>query len=223
MLIRSLYERYDFMEISWLGHSSFLIKNSNGKKIITDPFDDSVGYNIYTDNVDIVTISHQHFDHNYTEKLQGNPTIINKGGTFTVDGITIIGLPSFHDKMKGAKRGENNIYIIEVDGYRICHLGDLGHLLTAEDIDKLGDIDVLLIPVGGNFTIDGKEAAETAKEINSHIVIPMHYKTSLLSFPLDGVEPFLTSMKSGETIGTSPYIIEGELKEFNLVKILSLA
>jgi len=211
------------MEISWLGHSSFLIKTANGKKILTDPFDDSVGYNLYTDNVDIVTISHQHFDHNYTEKLQGNPAVIDKTGNFTVDGINIIGLPSFHDKMKGAKRGENNIYVIEVDGYRICHLGDLGHLLSKEDIDKVGYIDVLFIPVGGNFTIDGKEAAETSKAMNSHIVIPMHYKTSMLSFPLDGVEPFLTSIKNGENIGTSPYIIEGELTEFNQVKILPIA
>jgi len=210
------------MEIIWLGHSSFLIKDSNGKTIITDPFDDSVGYNIYSDIADIVTVSHPHFDHNYTEKIQGNPTIINTVGTFNIDGIIITGIPSFHDKMKGSKRGSNNIYIMEVDNYRICHLGDLGHLLSSDDIDKLGSIDILLIPVGGNFTIDGKEAAEVAKAINSHIVIPMHFKTPALSFPLDGVEPFLTSMKSGENIGTCPFIIEGALQEYNQVKILPL-
>lgn len=208
------------MEITWLGHSSFLIKDSKGKKILTDPFDDSVGYKIYEDESDLVTISHHHFDHSYTDSIKNNPEVIDKVGSFFTCGIEIKGIPSYHDHCKGAKRGENTIYIITIDGYKICHLGDLGHELSKEDLDKIGDVDILLIPVGGNFTIDGKEAASIAKKINSHIVIPMHFKTPYLTFDLDGVETFITNMKNGERLNNSTLKIEGKLEDNNTVKIL---
>ena len=178
------------MKITWLGHSSFLVEDSNSIKLLTDPFDSSIGYSVYKGNADIITISHHHFDHDYIKTVKGNPTICDKVGNFNYCDISINGIPAFHDKMKGSKRGENTIYIWEMDDFRLCHLGDLGHTLVAEDIDKIGKIDVLFIPVGGNFTLDGFEASNVAKAIGSHIVIPMHYKTPLLSFPLAGVERF---------------------------------
>src|SRR5659263_93675 len=110
------------MKIKYLGHSSFLLTDSKGRRVLMDPFDNSVGYNLYKGEADIVTISHHHFDHDYIEGVKGNPEIIDKVGFFQVKDINIVGLPSYHDKMKGVKRGNNTIFIIEVDGYRVCHL-----------------------------------------------------------------------------------------------------
>lgn len=207
------------MEITWLGHSSFMLQDSKGRKVLTDPFDETVGYNTFKGDVDVVTISHHHFDHSYIENIKYKESI-DKVGFFYLCDIPISGIPSYHDKMMGAKRGENVIFVIDIDGYKICHLGDLGHTLSSEDIKQIGNIDILLIPIGGNYTIDGKEAAEIAKSINSHLVIPMHYKTPLLSFELEGLEDFLTYMKNGERVGGNKLSIEGPLEGFNKVTIL---
>lgn len=208
------------MKITWLGHSSFLIEDSKGRKVLTDPFDESVGYDVYKGNADLVTVSHQHFDHNYTEILDKNIPVIDKVGFFNVSDIPVSGFLSYHDNMKGAKRGQNIIFVFEIDGYRLCHLGDLGHALSQDEINALGEIDVLFIPIGGNFTLDGNEAAELSKAINSHVVIPMHYKTHALSFPLEGLEKFLINMKNGHRCQSSTISIMGNLKEYNQVKIL---
>jgi L-ascorbate metabolism protein UlaG (beta-lactamase superfamily) len=208
------------MEITWLGHSSFLIKDSRGVKIITDPFDETVGYKVYNDEADLVTISHHHFDHDYVESIKGTPEIVDEVGLFYKCAIPIEGIPSYHDDAEGAKRGENIIYVMTVDNYKICHLGDLGHSLSPEDIIKIGNIDILLIPVGGNFTIDGKEAASITKSINPHMALPMHYKTPYISFPIDGVETFVTSMKNGDSISESTLKLEELLHGRNVVKIL---
>ncbi|MGE5626769.1 MAG: MBL fold metallo-hydrolase [Solirubrobacterales bacterium] len=208
------------MKITWLGHSSFLIEDSDGRKILTDPFDESVGYEVFKGNTDIVTISHQHFDHNYIKNLPPNTKVIDKAGFFNIGDIPIEGFPSFHDKEEGAKRGENIIFVFEVDGYRVCHLGDLGYVLSKDEISKLGSIDVLLIPIGGNFTIDGAEAALLSKEIKSHIVIPMHYKTGSLNFTLEGLEKFLINMKNAYKTDACTLNMNGDLNEYNQVKIL---
>jgi L-ascorbate metabolism protein UlaG (beta-lactamase superfamily) len=208
------------MQIKWLGHSSFLFTDSKGRRLLTDPFDNSVGYPLFEGTCDVVTVSHQHFDHNYIEKVKDKAEIVTKVGFFNVCDIPITGIHSYHDDVEGAKRGENTIFIIEMDGYRVCHLGDLGHMLTSEDIEKLGRVDVLLIPVGGNFTIDGKQAAELAIKIEPHIIIPMHYKTPHLSFSLDGVETFLKHMKNGEKLSENTLKIEGSLCAKNEVKVL---
>lgn len=192
------------MNITWLGHSSFLLEFNNGIKLLQDPFDETVGYPMYSGKPDIITVSHNHFDHNCIEPfLKESPTIINTSGTQTVMGIKIKGIPSFHDNMHGEKRGPNIIYVIEEDGFRICHLGDLGHRLDENTLREIGSIDILLIPVGGNYTLDGKEASKVAKLINSSYVIPMHYKTSYINFPISGVEDFVTSMKNGERKDTN--------------------
>ncbi|MCB2297626.1 MBL fold metallo-hydrolase [Clostridium tagluense] len=209
------------MEITWLGHSCFLLQDSKGRKLLTDPFDTTLGYEIYKGSPDIVTISHNHFDHNYTKELNGNYKIIDKIGVFYICDIPINGTPSYHDKDKGSKRGDNIIFTFKMDDYTLCHLGDLGHSLSNDDIDAIGSVDILFIPVGGNYTLDGKEAAEVTKKINPKIVIPMHYKTSLVSFPLDGVETFLMHMKNASKIDSNNLIINGELSESLSVKILN--
>lgn len=208
------------MIITWLGHSSFLIEDSHGRKVLTDPFDKSVGYKLFEGDVDLVTVSHHHFDHDYTEKINYD-NLIDKSGFFNLSDIPVTGIPSYHDKVKGAKRGENIIFILDIDGYKVCHLGDLGYVLSPEEIQSLGHIDVLFIPIGGNYTIDGKEASQVAKAINSPIVIPMHYKTPLLSFELEGLENFLTYMKNGEKVGSNKLVIEGLLENKSIVKILN--
>jgi L-ascorbate metabolism protein UlaG (beta-lactamase superfamily) len=208
------------MEITWYGHSCFLIKDSSGRKLLTDPFKDSIGYKKPNEAVDIITISHHHFDHDCTDNLPGVPNTIDTPGLFNVCDIPIQGITSYHDKVRGAKRGDNIIYTFEMDGFRLCHLGDLGHPLEEQVINTLGRIDVLFIPVGGNYTIDGKEAAAIAKRINSHIVLPMHYKTPDLFFPLEGVENFLINMKNGEKVGGNTLYLEKTLELHNSVKLL---
>ena len=209
------------MEITWLGHSCFLLQDSRGRKLLTDPFDTNLGYEVYKGSPDIVTVSHQHFDHNYTKELKCNYKIIDKIGIFNICDISIKGTPSYHDKDKGAKRGDNIIFTFKMDDYLICHLGDLGHTLSEADIDAIGSVDILFIPVGGNYTMDGKEASEVAKKINPKIVIPMHYKTSLVSFPIDGLEPFLKHMKNASKIGSNTLVINDGIKESMSVKILN--
>lgn len=210
------------MEITWLGHSSFLIENSRGKKILTDPFDKTVGYEIYKGVPDLVTISHHHFDHDYVKEIPEKVPKIDKPGYFEMDGIKVTGIKSYHDKQSGKKRGENVIFVIETDDLRICHLGDLGYVLSPSEIKSLGKIDILMIPVGGNFTIDAEEASFLAKSIQSHIVLPMHYKTSDIDFQIDGVDNFLHFMGNAEKINDVKLTVTKEdLKEINSVKILN--
>ncbi|MGH4052503.1 MAG: MBL fold metallo-hydrolase [Clostridium sp.] len=209
------------MKITWLGHSSFLLENSKGKQLLTDPFDGTLGYEVYKGCPNITTISHNHFDHNYTKELNDNCKIIDKIGSYNLDDIYIKGTPSYHDKNKGLKRGNNIIFTFRMDGYSLCHLGDLGHKLSNNDIEAIGDVDILFIPVGGNYTIDGKEASEITKKINPKIVIPMHYKTSKVSLPLDGVETFVMNMKNALKINSNTLLINDAIKESLSVKILN--
>lgn len=208
------------MEITYLGHSCFLIEDSKNRKLLTDPFDNTVGYSVFEDECNIVTISHHHFDHDYTKDIKGDPKIIDKIGNFYVDDVEIMGISSYHDKVKGAKRGENTIYVFKMDGFTLCHLGDLGYVLSREEVSSIGDVDVLFVPVGGNFTIDGKEAAAVTKLIAPHYVIPMHYKTQHLSFELDGVENFIKSMGAGEKVGSNILNFSQHISEKNIVKIM---
>lgn len=208
------------MEITWLGHASFLIKSSNGTKILTDPYDNSIGYKTFKDSANIISISHKHFDHSYTHEIKGKKNIIDKVGVFNVCNVLIRGIPSYHDNLNGVKRGNNIIFVFTIDGYNICHLGDLGHKLSKDTIEQIGDIDILLIPVGGHYTINGKEASFVAKSIAPSIIIPMHFKTPSLSFPLDGVENFITNMKNGEKIHSDTLIIDKKIQDKNMVEIL---
>lgn len=194
------------MEIAWLGNSCFLIKTSLGKRILTDPIKNLTPIDNFIKNIDLVTVSHNHFCHNNIEPFKETSTILNSCGYFDLNYGKIYGIPSYHDKVKGIKRGNNIIFIIEIDDMRICHLGDLGHILDKEIIDQIGNIDILFIPIGGNFTLNGKEAFKLTKSINSKIIIPMHYKTSKHSFLLEDASSFLTHIKLGRKI-ESPYLL----------------
>ena len=141
-----------------------------------DPFDKEIGLRPPQGQADVVFVSHSHHDHNNIEAIKGNPVIIDTPGEFSVKGINVIGLEAFHDSQEGAQRGKVTVYILETEDLKICHLSDLGGELSAKQLDDIDGVDILFIPVGGNYTIDGKKAAELVKKIEPAIVIPMHYK-----------------------------------------------
>lgn len=207
------------MKIYWIGHSSFLIEDSLGRRILTDPFNSSIGVEPFEGQVDIVTISHDHLDHNNRSFLLGKEVVISAPGFYDASFAKINGFKSYHDNCRGIKRGENTIFLIELEDYRLCHLGDLGHLLDDELLLKLQNIDVLFIPVGGHFTLDGKSAGELCHRINSKIIIPMHYKTPKISIPLDGPEVFILSMKNATKIEGSYISLQEKPSEVNKVII----
>ena len=134
------------MDINWLGHSCFKIKGSNAT-VITDPYSPDLGYTLGKPTARIVTVSHQHSGHCYVQGIGGNPRTVSKPGEYEISGVLIIGVAAFHEADQGIERGENNIYVMEIDAISVCHLGDLGHTLTAEQIEEIGNVDVLLIPV----------------------------------------------------------------------------
>ncbi len=164
------------MDIIPLGHASFKIRGKH-TSIVTDPYDsEMVGLKFPKHTAaDIVTVSHAHQDHNATNQIEGSPFIITGPGEYEIKGVAVIGFPSFHDTESGKARGGNTIYRMEIDGVVVAHLGDLGHVLLSEQVDNLDGVDILLIPVGGFYTIDAKQASEVITEIEPKIVIPMHY------------------------------------------------
>jgi len=178
------------MDISWLGHSCFRIKGSHAI-VITDPYSPDLGYSLGKPNARIVTVSHQHPGHSYTQGVGGEPRLVTGPGEYEIGGILIIGVATFHDGDGGRKRGKNTAYLMEIDEISVCHLGDLGHVLTAEQVEELDNVDVLLLPVGGVSTINAPMAAEIVRQLEPKVVVPMHYKTSALSMELDPVEKFL--------------------------------
>ncbi|HUW64533.1 MAG TPA: MBL fold metallo-hydrolase [Spirochaetia bacterium] len=180
------------MQIEWLGHACFLLTGTGGVKVLTDPFDEKVGYPLPKVEVDVVTVSHHHFDHNATHLLPGQPVVVEGTGRHTAAGIEIRGVGVFHDPDRGAKRGTNTIFVISLDGLNFCHLGDLGHTLSPEQVAEIGTVDVLCVPVGGFYTIDAKLARATVEQLKPAVVLPMHYKfSSKMDMPIAPVEDFL--------------------------------
>ncbi len=185
-----------------------MITSADGVRILTDPFNEKVGYPVPSVQADIVTTSHEHFDHCYTEAVEGPFIHIGTSGTFVERGIHILGIETYHDQEEGIKRGPNVVFKFTMEGFNICHLGDLGHILTDAQVLALGQVDVLLIPVGGTYTIDYHEAVEVVALIDPKLVIPMHYKTPAIDFPIDGVEQFIGVIGSGESTGTQEIDIQ---------------
>lgn len=181
------------MEIRWLGHSCFIIKGKE-KTVITDPYHPDLGYSLGEPEADIVTVSHLHPGHSYVEGVANNPKQIRVPGECEIGGVFITGIATFHDAEGGKTRGKNTVYSVEMDGMALCHLGDLGHPLRPEMVDELGVIDILFLPVGEVSTIPVSTAVETVKELNPHIVIPMHYKTNVVARSLEPVDKFLKEM-----------------------------
>ena len=166
--------------------------------IITDPFPPDLGYSLGKQTASIVTVSHQHPSHSYIDEINGEPRIITGPGEYEISGVLIIGIATFHDSVRGQTRGKNTVYLMEIDGISICHLGDLGHVLSSDHVEELGDIDVLLLPVGGGSTINAAMAAEVIRQVEPKAVIPMHYKTPSLKRELDPVDDFLREMGVGQ-------------------------
>ena len=183
------------MKISWLGHSCFKIESDGGKIIVTDPFDEAVGYPLPKAKADVVTVSHDHHDHNHVAAIGGNPAVVRGPGKKAAAGIEFEGVASYHDDRGGKRRGKNTIFSFEMDGIRVCHLGDLGHLLSEEDAAALGDVDVLMIPVGGIYTLDADGAKKTIRQLRPKVAMPMHFMTPALTFKVDPPDRFLSGQK----------------------------
>ena len=184
------------MKVKWLGHACFLITAENGTKILTDPYEPggfggSIRHGPITEQVQIVTSSHEHADHGHLKDLPGEPIILRTAGSFVAEGIAFEGVQTFHDTKQGAERGLNVVFAFVVDDVKVCHLGDLGHVLSADQAVKIGAVDVLLTPVGGFFTIGPDEAWEVAEQLAAKLVIPMHFKTPKIDFPIAGVDDFV--------------------------------
>ncbi|MAF20860.1 MAG: hypothetical protein CMI55_04255 [Parcubacteria group bacterium] len=184
------------MIITWQGHSCFKIVNQGGHlTIITDPFDKKIGLKPPRGNADIVTVSHDHFDHDNIKTIGGDPFVVNSPGEYEIKGVRITGCSSFHDSKQGQERGLNNIYLIAMDKIRICHLGDLGQdKLTDKQLEKIGQVDILMIPVGDKYTIGARLAAKIAKQLEPNLIIPMHYKLPGLKVDLVDLKEFLKEM-----------------------------
>ena len=178
------------MDITWLGHSCFRIRSKTGI-VITDPYSPGLGYELGKLTARIVTVSHQHPGHSYVQGVGGEPKLVTGPGEYEISGVLIIGITTFHDGEGGKKRGKNTVYVMELDEIAVCHLGDLGHVLTTEQLEEIGSVDVLLLPVGGVSTIDAPKAAQVVRQLEPKVVVPMHYKTLALSWELESVERFL--------------------------------
>lgn len=180
-----------------MGHSSFRLKGKE-VSVITDPYKATVGMKFPKTEAEVVTISHQHDDHNNVEGVGGSPFIIDSPGEYEVRGASVFGTATFHDDTNGTQRGKNTTFVIEIDEIKVCHLGDLGHKLTEAQVEEINSVDILLVPVGGGFTIGPKEAAEVVAQLEPKIVIPMHFNMPELSQEtfgkLSGVEEFLKEM-----------------------------
>lgn len=209
------------MKVRWLGHSCFLLTSASGSTLLTDPYDSAA----YPATLlhrplddppgiapDVVTVSHGHKDHGNVEALSGTPEIVMTPRARQAAGFNIRGVESFHDIEHGALRGDNIIFLIEVDGLVVCHLGDLGHELEPAQAETVGVIDVLMIPVGGNFTIDAAAATRVWQQLSPPVTIPMHYRNAKCLFKIDGVERFTEGKPAVETPGVS----EIELTKENL-------
>lgn len=183
------------MIITYLGQSCFKLQDkvgSDGVTLVTDPYGKEIGLKLSPIEADLVTVSHNHPDHNNVAAVKGSPFIIDCAGEYDVKGILIEGIDSFHDNEHGALRGLNTIYRIEMDDISIVHLGDLGHILDDAQLEKLSGTDILLIPVGGKYTLDSKQAVEVINQIEPRIVIPMHYQVpGLTENLLDPIDKFI--------------------------------
>lgn len=209
------------MEITWLGHSCFKIK---GKEVtlVTDPFDQSIGYPLGKLTANIITLSHQHPGHSYVTVVEDSPKVLSRPGEYEIGSVFVTGIGTFHDSEQGKSRGKNTTYLIEMDDVRLCHMGDLGHVPSPRQIEDLGNIEILFIPVGGISTIDAKMAAEVVRFLNPRIIIPMHYRTEVVTW-LEPLDKFLEEMGLKGIVPQSRfYITRSNLPPETQVIVLSV-
>jgi len=195
--LRQLLNNSDFnvklMIITWFGQSSFKIQDKN-LILLTDPFGPDIGLKPVRAKADVITITHAHNDHNYLNGVMGDPFVINQPGEYEVKGVYILGIPCFHDQKEGRERGTNIIYRYSIEGMTLVHLGDLGHLLSEEIIHRLGNVDILFVPVGGVYTLAVDKIPDLISQIEPRLVIPMHYKLPGLKFSLGPLSGFCGEM-----------------------------
>lgn len=195
------------MLITYHGHAEFMIELADGFKIITDPYDAHVGYEMQEYACDAVMISHGHGDHNFTDKLTGAYARVDQAGAWHLAGdVRVDMIPSVHDEVGGRKRGQNLIMKLQTEGLTLVHLGDQGDALTGQQIRQLGKVDILMIPVGGYYTIDAQGAKQIVDALRPRVVIPMHYKTNVnADWPITDETPFLQLMDA-ENVQPMPLI-----------------
>jgi L-ascorbate metabolism protein UlaG (beta-lactamase superfamily) len=181
------------VEIDWFGHACFRLK-SRDATVITDPYSKEIGLSLPRPRGDIVTISHAHPGHSYAKGIKGEPHVLDGPGEYEIKNVFITGIATAHDKKGGKDRGANTVYVVEMDGLTICHLGDLGHVPTQPQTEAIGDVDILLLPIGGVSTIGASDAAEIVSMIEPHVVIPMHYSNEDLKFKLESPAKFFKEM-----------------------------
>lgn len=201
------------MNIQWLGHSSFKLTESTGTTIITDPYHPYVGEEMQKFSCDCVTLSHSHKDHNYIEGVLGSPRVLTESGVFEIKGVHISSFKTFHDASSGSERGSNLIFKFRMDGVDVCHMGDIGEECSTDILENLGSVNVLLIPIGGNYTIDAVQAKEYVDRVMPDIVIPMHYKTKKCELDIDKIDEFVKLFEDDEIIE-----VDGDTIEFDRTK-----
>jgi L-ascorbate metabolism protein UlaG (beta-lactamase superfamily) len=200
------------MKIKWYGHSAFQITTDSGARIIIDPYESgafggSIAHGRIEDEADIVLTSHDHGDHNYIKDIRGKFIHIKEAGQYEEKGVKIRAIPTFHDKSKGQERGANLIFVVSAEDITVAHLGDLGHTLDGSALQSVGQVDILLVPVGGFYTIDAKEATKVMNDVNPAITIPMHYKTESIGLPIEGLEGFIKDKKTVKEVNAFEIVI----------------
>jgi L-ascorbate metabolism protein UlaG (beta-lactamase superfamily) len=200
------------MKIKWLGHSCFLITSRGGVRIVTDPYavGEGINYSPIKETADVVVVSHDHDDHSNVSAVKGTPEVVKGSGTKTVKGIQFRGIATYHDASQGKQRGPNTIFCFTVDDIKLCHLGDLGHVLSPGQVNEIGAVDILFIPVGGFYTIDASVASQVCDKLEPKVAIPMHFKTPKCAYPIAGVEDFLKGKKNVRKGGDSEAEFERE-------------
>ena len=201
------------MIIKYIGHSSFLIKSDKGPSVLTDPYKPgayggSLTYGLITDYADVVILSHDHEDHADINGLPNQPLQVKASSL--AYGIEFDVVQTYHDASEGKERGKNRVCCVLIDGIRVCHLGDLGHVLTPEQVREIGAVDVLLIPVGGTFTTGPEEATQNVELLKPKIVIPMHYRTEKCGFPILPLDPFLEGKSNVRRSPSSEVVLHKE-------------
>jgi len=214
------------MIIKWLGHSCFLITSERGLRVIMDPYSvgGGINYSPIKETADIVVVSHDHFDHNAVSAVRGKPEVVKGSGIKTVRGIRFSGVATYHDTSQGKQRGANTVFCFSLDDIKLCHLGDLGHLLSQAQINEIGAVDILFIPTGGFYTIDAADASKVCDQLKPKVIIPMHFKTARCDFPISGVEDFIHGKRNVKKMDSSQIEFKlGELPAATEVVVLKSA